>query len=99
MTERYFRIEQEDTCSELREIRVGVPQGSMIVPVLYHLYTSDLLTFEQMLLPTFADDTANMAVGNNVIETTEKLRAAKKIGHRPVYNMLFPMEIWLNTWA
>ena len=76
MTERYFRIKQEDTYSELREIRAGVLQGSVIGPVLYLLYTSDLPTFEQNVVTTFADDTAIMAVGDNVIETTEKLQAA-----------------------
>ena len=87
MTERYFRIKQEDTYSELRKIRAGVPQGSVLGPVLYLLYTSDLPTFKQNVVATFADDTAIMAVGDNVIETTEKLQAA-----------IVEMEKWTNKW-
>ena len=75
ITERYFWIKKEETYSELREIHAGVPQGSVIGPILYLLYTIDLQTFEQNAVATFANDTI-MAVGDNVIETTQKLQAA-----------------------
>jgi len=42
----------------------------------YFLYTSDLPTFEQNVVATFADDTAIMAIGDNNTESTEKLQAA-----------------------
>jgi hypothetical protein len=76
ISERYFRIKQEDAYSDLRKIQAGVPQGSVLGPVLYLLYTSDLPTFEQNVFATFADDTAIMAIGNNNTELTEKLQAA-----------------------
>ena len=43
---RFFRIKQGDAYSELKEIQAGVPQGSVLVPVLYLLYTSDLSVLE-----------------------------------------------------
>ena len=36
---RHFRIKQEESYSELMEIKAGVPQSSVLGPVLYLLYT------------------------------------------------------------
>ncbi len=60
LSERYFRIKQDCTYSNLREINAGVPQGSVLGPLLYLLYTSDFPTFENNTPATFADDTAVM---------------------------------------
>lgn len=76
LTERFFRIKQDDAYSELKEIKAGVPQGSVLGPVLYLLYTSDLPELENNTVATFADDTAILAVGNSNEESTEKLQAA-----------------------
>jgi adenylate/nucleoside-diphosphate kinase len=76
LTERFFRIKQGDAYSKLKEIKAGVPQGSVVCPVLYLLYTSDLPKLENSIVATFADDTAILAVGSRNEESTGKLHTA-----------------------
>lgn len=76
ISDRHFRIKQEEAYSEIREIKAGVPQGSVLGPVLYLLYTCDIPNLENVTIATFADDTAILAVGNSSEEATEKLQNA-----------------------
>jgi len=77
---RYFRVKQDNEYSGLKPIKAGVPQGSVLGPVLYLLYTSDLPQLEGTTVATFADDTSITAVGGDVVDATEKLqRAADEI--------------------
>lgn len=85
--DRYFRIKQEDVYSNLMKIQAGVPQGSVLGPVLYLLYTSDLPTLNQNVVATFADDTAILAVGDNNTESTEKLQ-----------NAIVQIQNWTKKW-
>lgn len=72
--DRYFRVKYEDEYSYLKKILAGVPQGSVLGPVLYLLYTRDLPISEEASMATFADDTAILTVGDNVEEATSKLQ-------------------------
>lgn len=74
LKDRYFRIKQEDSYSKLKDIKAGVPQGSVLGPILYLLYTSDLPTLENNTVATFADDTAILAVGKDNEESTQNLK-------------------------
>jgi hypothetical protein len=71
-----FRIKQGSKYSKLKEIKAGVPQGSMLGPVLYLLYTCDVFQTANTKIATFADNTAVMAVGENIREATDKLQQA-----------------------
>jgi hypothetical protein len=76
LSDRYFRVKHEDAYSDLRKIHASVPQGSVLGPILYLPYTSELATLEQTIVATFADDTAILAIGDNNSESTQKLQLA-----------------------
>ena len=50
----------------MKRISAGVPQGSVLAPILYLLFTSDLPNREEVTVATFDDDTANLTVGDAV---------------------------------
>lgn len=59
--DRSFRVKHQNVFTSLREIHSGVPQGSVLGPLLYLIYTADLPTSNQTVTATFADDTAILA--------------------------------------
>lgn len=74
LSDRKFRIRQEDAYSDIKDICAGVPQGSVLGPVLYLLYISDIPKTFHTTIATFADDTALLAVGNTLKESNERLQ-------------------------
>ena len=54
-------MRQDNTHSELKIIQAGVPQGSVLGPELYLLYTCDLTQTVNVTNAMFADDTASLA--------------------------------------
>ena len=87
LSDRVFRVREENDYSTLKDIKAGVPQGSILGPILYLLYTSDLPEMENIKVATFADDTSLMATGRNIVESTSKLQEANDaISH------------WCKTW-
>lgn len=62
-------------------ISAGVPQGSILGPILFILLTNDLINYINKILPdiqlvVFADDTNAIIGANNSKELTEKVNAA-----------------------
>ena len=58
LSSRTFVIKIKDTYSEVKDIKAGVPQGSVLGPILYTLYTVNIPTTTNNKVLTFADDTA-----------------------------------------
>ena len=93
LTDRYFRVKQGEEYSDLKPVKAGVPQGSVLGPVLYLIHTSDIPQPVGTTVATFADDTAILAVGTDVEEATEKLQHAAD----SINNWTKQWHIKLNT--
>jgi len=76
LSERKFRVSHEEACSNFYKAIAGVPQGSVLGPLLYLLYTADIPTTEKTFIGTFADDTAILASSESQSEAVEYLQLA-----------------------
>jgi hypothetical protein len=87
LSKRYFFIKHEGSYSELKLIKAGVPQGSVLGPVLYLPYINDVPTTSNSTMATFAGDTAVMAIRETVETSSSKLQSA-----------INNVAIWTRKW-
>ena len=72
LSSRTFVIKINDTYSQVKDIKAGVPQGSVLGPILYTIYTANIPTTTNSTVLTFADDTAILVRHTNP-ETAVKI--------------------------
>lgn len=85
---RTFRFRHEGRLSSSRPLRAGVPQGSVLSPLLYISYTNDIpIAVNGVQTSLFADDTALFAKSKQLTVALARLQAA-------VNNL----EAWFKLW-
>jgi hypothetical protein len=67
--------EQHNRVGQSRGVGTGAPQGSVLAPVPYTIYTADLPTNIETEVATLTDDTAIMALDQNAVTALQKLQA------------------------
>lgn len=85
---RKFKVNHKNYTTGESPIKAGVPQGSVLGPVLYLLYTADLPTSEEVTTSTFADDTAVLCTHENPLTATRELQ-----------QHISNIEEWAKNWG
>ena len=69
LTKRYQRTKIDKEYSPWSEIISGVPQGSILGPLLFNIFLNDIFLFlEKCYLSNYADDNTLYAIGNGMNE-------------------------------
>ncbi len=76
LTNRKQYVYLNNTPSDVKHITCGIPQGSVLGPLLFILYINDLSAASDILFPIlFADDTTIFIEGKTITETVDLLNA------------------------
>ena len=75
LSQRFQRVATEGCASEFLEIKAGVPQGSIIGPLLFLIYINDIVDEIETNIRLFADDTTLHLVVDNPTRAADLLNS------------------------
>ena len=88
LTSRQFMVKYADAITTNFPIEVGIPQGSVLGPLLFSIYTADLPISTEITKATFSDDTALLASHVDQI-----------IASSTLHRSLDSMKKWFHKWG
>jgi len=56
LTDPYFQIHQGSCTSNIATINAGVPQGGVLSPILFNIYSTDQPSTQSTIVADYADD-------------------------------------------
>lgn len=84
---RSFRVNVQDVLSTVRNIGAGLPQGSVLSPGLYNIFTADIPTPQGIFICQYADDLALFSTSLNKFRARKLLQESVGI-----------FADWLRLW-
>ena len=75
LSQRFQRVAMEGCASEFLEIKAGVPQGSILGPLLFLIYINDIVDEIETNIRLFADDTTLYLVVDNPTRAADLLNS------------------------
>ena len=79
LTDRKHRTKVNNSFSDFIDLLLGVPQGSILGPLLFNIYICDLFFFfEEDNVTSYADDTTPYSNGKNVVTVLENIETKGK---------------------
>ena len=76
LNNRYQRVKVNANYSSWVEILSGVPQGSILGPLLFNIYLSDMfLFFDESYIANYADDSTPYTIGKDIASVMKKLES------------------------
>ena len=85
--DRFFSVRQGLEISSIRPVSAGVPQGSILAPLLYIVYTHDMPTNSETLTATYADDTTILTKHHD-----------PRLASLNLQNHLLNLQNWYSLW-